>query len=65
MKTLLAGVAGAFILSALLVSGYLWLARHNLIILSLDRGGLGRKRCHDGHGLRGGFQQGDSGQGSS
>jgi hypothetical protein len=40
MKTLLAGVAGAFIRSALLVSGYLWLARDNLIILSLDRGAL-------------------------
>jgi hypothetical protein len=40
MKTLLVGAAGAFILSALLVSGYLWLARDNLIILSLDRGAL-------------------------
>jgi hypothetical protein len=40
MRTLLTGAVGALILSALLVSGYLWLARDNLIILSLDRGAL-------------------------
>jgi hypothetical protein len=40
VKMLLAGAVGVLILSALLVSGYLWFARNNLIILSLDRGAL-------------------------
>jgi len=37
MKMLLVGAVGALILAALL-SSWLWLARDNLIILSLDRG---------------------------
>ena len=40
MYRILLGAIGALVLSALLVSGYLWLARENLIILSLDRGAL-------------------------
>jgi len=63
MKMLLVGAVGALILAALL-SSWLWLARDNLIILSLDRG-PGRRWCDDGDGLRGGVRQGDPGQGSS
>jgi hypothetical protein len=40
MKMFLAGAVGTLVLSALLVSGYLLLARDNLIILGLDRGAL-------------------------
>jgi hypothetical protein len=38
MRMFLVGAVGTLVLLALLVSGYLWLARDNLIILSLDIG---------------------------
>jgi hypothetical protein len=40
MKMLLVGVVGVLVLAPLLSTWYVWIARDNLIILSLDRGAL-------------------------